>query len=127
MAEKEKDRQRDVLVAEIRAAGYGAQADIDKNQISDYQDSMKELRNSEQYQEQTSLQREKQSNENLRQDQKISIEREKIAAQKEIAENQLQVARENKNKCIMTFFYFICIFILLYNYFYIVFIALLVR
>ena len=59
---------------------------------------MKELRNSEQYQEQTSLQREKQSNENLRQDQKISIEREKIAAQKEIAENQLQVARENKNK-----------------------------
>jgi hypothetical protein len=98
MAEKEKDRQRDVLVAEIRAAGYGAQADIDQNQISDYQDSMKELRNSEQYQEQTSLQREKQSNENLRQDQKISIEREKIAAQKEIAENQLQIARENKNK-----------------------------
>jgi len=98
MAEKEKDRQRDILVAEIRAAGYGAQADIDKNQISDYQDSMKELRNSEQYQEQTSLQREKQSNENIRQDQKISIEREKIAAQKDIAESQLQIARENRNK-----------------------------
>jgi len=98
MAEKEKDRQRDILVAEIRAAGYGAQADIDQNQISDYQDSMKELRNSEQYQEQTSLQREKQSNENIRQDQKISIEREKIAAQKEIAESQLQIARENRNK-----------------------------
>jgi hypothetical protein len=98
MAEKEKDRQRDILVAEIRAAGYGAQADIDQNLISDYQDSMKELRNSEQYQEQTSLQREKQSNENIRQDQKISIEREKIAAQKEIAESQLQIARENKNK-----------------------------
>jgi len=98
MAEKEKDRQRDILVAEIRAAGYGAQADIDQNQISDYQDSMKELRNSEQYQEQTSLQREKQSNENIRQDQKISIEREKIAAQKDIAESQLQIARENRNK-----------------------------
>jgi len=98
MAEKEKDRQRDILVAEIRAAGYGAQADIDQNLISDYQDSMKELRTSEQYQEQTSLQREKQSNENIRQDQKISIEREKIAAQKEIAESQLQIARENKNK-----------------------------
>ena len=25
-AEKEKDRQRDILVAEIRAAGYGAMA-----------------------------------------------------------------------------------------------------
>ena len=98
MAEKEKDRQRDILVAEIRAAGYGAQVDIDQNQISDYQDSMKELRTSEQYQEQTSLQREKQSNENTRQDQKISIEREKIAAQKDIAETQLQIARENKNK-----------------------------
>ena len=98
MTEKEKDRQRDILVAEIRAAGYGAQVDIDQNQISDYQDSMKELRNSEQYQEQTSLQREKQNNENTRQDQKISIEREKIAAQKDIAETQLQIARENKNK-----------------------------
>ena len=34
-AEKEKDRQRDILVAEIRAAGYGAMADVNKNEMSD--------------------------------------------------------------------------------------------
>ena len=31
MAENEKDRQRDILVAEIRAAGYGSHADINQN------------------------------------------------------------------------------------------------
>jgi hypothetical protein len=98
MAEKEKDRQRDILVAEIRAAGYGAAVDVNKNEMSDYQDSMKEIRSSEQYQQQTDLQRQKQSNENMRQSQKMDIEREKIQAQKEIADKQLQVARENKNK-----------------------------
>ena len=97
-AEKEKDRQRDILVAEIRAAGYGAMADVNKNEMSDYADQMKEIRSSEQYQEQTSLQREKQTNENLRQSQKMDIEREKLQTQKEIADKQLQIARENKNR-----------------------------
>lgn len=97
-AEKEKDRQRDILVAEIRAAGYGSMADVNKNQMSDYADAMKEIRSSEQYQQQTDIQREKQINENLRQSQKMDIEREKINAQKEIANKQLQVARENKNR-----------------------------
>ena len=97
-AEKEKDRQRDILVAEIRAAGYGSMADVNKNEMSDYADAMKEIRSSEQYQEQTNLQREKQVNENMRQSQKMDIEREKLQAQREIADKQLQIARENKNK-----------------------------
>jgi hypothetical protein len=97
-AEKEKDRQRDILVAEIKAAGYGSMADVNKNEISDYADAMKEIRATEQYQSQTDIQREKQMNENSRQSQKMDIEREKIQAQKEIADKQLQVARENKNR-----------------------------
>jgi hypothetical protein len=97
-AEKEKDRQRDILVAEIRAAGYGAMADVNKNEMSDYADAMKEIRSSEQYQAQTDMQREKQVNENLRQNQKMDIEREKLNTQREIADTQLQIARENKNK-----------------------------
>jgi hypothetical protein len=98
MAEAEKNRQRDILIAEIRAAGYGAVVDVNKNEMSDYQDAMKDIRQSEQYQEQNNLQREKQVNENMRQSQKMDIEREKIQAQKEIADKQLQIARENKNK-----------------------------
>lgn len=96
--EKEKDRQRDILVAEIRAAGYGSMADVNKNEMSDYADAMKEIRSSEQYQEQTNIQREKQINENYRQNQKMDIEREKIQAQKEIADRQLEIAKENKNR-----------------------------
>ena len=98
MAEKEKDRQRDILVAEIRAAGMGAMVDIDQNLQSDYQDAMKELRQTEQYQEQTSLEREKESNRNMLASEKNQIEREKIQAQKEVADKQLQIARENKNR-----------------------------
>jgi hypothetical protein len=98
MQEAEKNRQKDILIAEIRAAGYGSMADINQNQESDYADAMKEIRQSEQYQEQNNLQREKQSNENLRSAQKMDIEREKLNTQREIADKQLQIARENKNK-----------------------------
>jgi hypothetical protein len=98
MLESEKNRQRDVLVAEIRAAGMGAMTDLDKNMQSDYQDAMKDIRQTEQYQEQTSLNREKESNRNMLASDKNQIEREKIQAQKEIADKQLQIARENKNK-----------------------------
>jgi len=90
--------QKDITVAEIRAAGYGAQVDLNENKMSDYEDSMKEIRQSEQYQQQTELQREKQLNENLRGNQKLEIEREKIQAQRDIANNQLEIARTNKNK-----------------------------
>ena len=96
--EKEKDRQRDILVAEIRAAGYGAVGDVNENQMSDYQDAMKDIRDTEQYQEQTSLQREKETNRMTIESQKGQLEREKIQAQKEIADRQLQIAQENKNR-----------------------------
>ena len=97
-AEKEKDRQRDILVAEIRAAGYGSMADVNQNMMSDYNDAMKEIRSSEQYQQQTDLQREKEVNRMSIESQKSQIEREKIQAQRDIADKQLQIAQENKNK-----------------------------
>ena len=98
MAEKEKDRQRDILVAEIIAAGYGASADVDQNQMSDYRDVMKDIKETDQYQEQTGLQREKESNRMTIESQKTQLEREKLQTQKEIASTELQIAQENKNK-----------------------------
>jgi hypothetical protein len=98
IAEKEKDRQRDILVAEIKAAGYGSMADINQNQMSDYSDAMKEVRQTEMYQQQTDLERQKESNKIINNNQKNDIEREKIQAQRDIADMQLQVARENKNR-----------------------------
>jgi hypothetical protein len=96
--EAEKNRQRDILVAEIRAAGYGAATDVDQNQQSDYADQMKEIRQTQQYQDQTQLERMKEANRNTLNTDKNAIEREKIQAQRDIADKQLQIARVNKNK-----------------------------
>jgi len=98
-AEKQdKQLQNNITVAEIRAAGYGSTVDIDQNQMSDYRDAMKDIRDTEQYKEQTDLQREKEVNRSIQQSQKDDIEREKLQVQREIADKQLEIARENKNK-----------------------------
>jgi hypothetical protein len=90
--------QKDITVAEIRAAGYGSTVDINQNQQSDFKDAMREIRETEQYQEQTSIQREKQSDDMVKHSQKMNIEQQKLATQKEIADTQLQIAKTNKNK-----------------------------
>jgi hypothetical protein len=95
---QDKQLQNNITVAEIRSAGFGATADVNKNEMSDYQDSMKDIRETEQYRQQTELARDKQSNENLRQSQKMSIEQQKLQMQKEVADKQLEIARINKNK-----------------------------
>lgn len=96
--QKEKDRQTEILVAEIRAAGYGSMADVNQNQMSDYQDAMKDIRQTEQYQTQNQLQRDKDATRTMLDRDKNAIEREKINMQREIADKQLQIARVNKNK-----------------------------
>lgn len=97
-AEAEKDRRKDILIAEIRSAGYGSMQDINENQQSDYLDAMDRIQKTEQYQQQTDLQEEKEINRMNIQNQKSQIEREKIQAQKEIADKQVQIATINKNK-----------------------------
>jgi hypothetical protein len=96
--QKEKDRQNEVLIAEIRSAGFGAMQDVNKNEISDYQDAMKDIRQTEQYQAQTSLQRDKDTNRMIIDRNKIDLEREKLNVQRDIANKQLEIARVNKNK-----------------------------
>jgi hypothetical protein len=96
--QKEKDRQTEILVAEIRAAGYGSMADVNANQMSDYQDAMKDIRQTEQYQTQNQLQRDKDATRTMLDRDKNAIEREKLNVQREIADKQLQVAKVNKNK-----------------------------
>ena len=92
------DRQTQITVAEIRAAGYGANVDINQNQMSDYQDAMANIQKQDNYQDTMNFKREQEVNKNLTNQQKLNIDREKLQTQKEIAEKQLQIARENKNK-----------------------------
>ena len=98
MAENEKDRQNDVLLAEIRSAGYGSMVDINQNQMSDYQDAMKDIRQTTQYQEKMNLEREKNATKASMENSRLQVEKEKISAQKSIADTKLQIAKENKNK-----------------------------
>lgn len=92
------DRQTQITVAEIRSAGYGANVDINQNQMSDYQDAMANIQKQDNYQDTMNFKREQEVNKNLTNQQKLNIDREKLQTQKEIAEKQLQIARENKNK-----------------------------
>ena len=96
--ENDKDRQNDITLAEIRAAGFGSQADINQNQVSDYQDAMKDIRETTQYREQMNMKREENSNKTMMESSRLQVERDKIAASKQIADTKLQIARENKNK-----------------------------
>ena len=98
MQENDKDRQNNLTIAEIRAAGYGSMADINQNQVSDYQDAMKDIRETTRYQEQSNLKREEMNNKGVIEKSKLDVEKQKIAASMSISQNELAIARENKNK-----------------------------
>ena len=96
--ENEKNRQNDIVIAEIRAAGYGSAVDINQNQQSDYQDAIRDIRKSEEFQQQMDLKKESAATQKAMNMDKMSIEREKLASQREIANKQLEIARTNKTQ-----------------------------
>jgi len=96
--ENEKDRQADITIAEIRAAGYGSAVDINQNLRSDFQDQMEEIKKTSQYREQMDFKRQDSAIKNSMNNEKLKIEREKLATQRDIADKNLEIARENKNK-----------------------------
>jgi hypothetical protein len=96
--ENEKNRQNRITEAQIKAAGYGATVDINQNQQSDYTDAMKEINRTQAQNDNMNLQREKEINRMSEHRETMSLEEAKLAAQKQISDNQLRIARENKNK-----------------------------
>tara|TARA_R110001606_G_scaffold81136_3_gene186901 strand:+ start:1318 stop:4074 length:2757 start_codon:yes stop_codon:yes gene_type:complete len=98
MQENDKDRQNNITIAEIRSAGFGAASDINQNQVSDYQDAMKDIRETTRFQEQTNLKRDEMAMKGTLESERLKIEREKIAATRDVANKDLQIARENKNQ-----------------------------
>lgn len=98
MREAEKDRRKDIMVAEIRAAGYGAMQDVNANQQSDFMDTMDAMRQREEFQDTMSLQRDKETSRRTERMEKTAVEREKMNLQRELKEKDLQIARENKNQ-----------------------------
>jgi len=96
--EAEKDRRKDVLVAEIKASGYGAMQDIDQNQQSDFQDSMERIKNSEEFNATMNLNQQKENNRNRIANDKQQLAREKMQTDLSMKQTDLRIAQENKTK-----------------------------
>ena len=96
--ENEKDRRKDLLVAEIKAAGYGAMQDIDKNLQSDFRDTMDDMRKRQEFQDTMNFDNSKLNANSQHQQEKLNIEREKINTQRDLKQMDVEIARTNKNK-----------------------------
>jgi len=94
----DKQIQKDITVAEIRASSYGNQVDLNSNNQNDFQDAMQEIRSRDEYREQMNFKREQASVKNGNEKSKMDIEREKLMNQREVAQTNLEIARENKNQ-----------------------------
>lgn len=97
-AQMEMNRQKDVLVAKIRAAGYGAAVDVDKNNQNDYLDFLDREDTRAQFNENMNFEQQKHQDQNSLDREKLNLDREKITTQRELKNVDLQIARENKNK-----------------------------
>ncbi len=62
--QNDANRRKDITVAEIRAASYGGQVDIDQNQQSDFKDAMDDIRRRDEYREQMNFKREESAQKN---------------------------------------------------------------
>jgi len=94
----ESRNRNNLMTAEIKAAGYGAQQDINQNQESDFVDVLNDLKDTERYQESLNFDRIKEDNKTSLANRKLDIENRKIDVSKDIADNTLRVARENTSK-----------------------------
>ena len=90
-----KKHRNNLLVAQVRAAGYGAMQDINQNLQSDFQDVLQDIQQSAEYQETMSFNREKESNKNNLEGRKLDIQEKGIDQKREDSANKLRIAQEN--------------------------------
>lgn len=96
--EAEKERRKDILVAEIRASGYGAMQDFNQNQQSDFLDNMEKLKQTEQYQQTIDVQRSKVTQNQLQHTDKLRDKQEERNLKRELKQMDMAIAKENKNQ-----------------------------
>lgn len=96
--EAEKERRKDILVAEIKASGFGAMQDINENNQSDFIDSMEKMKQTEQYQETIDIQRDKVGANKTQHADKMNMKREEMNLKRDMKNTDLAIAKENKNQ-----------------------------
>jgi len=92
---QESKNRNNTLNTKIKAAGFGAMQDIDENKVSDFQDVLKDIEKSEEYQQTMGFNREKEGNNKKFNERKLDIEQQKVDVAKQDADNKLTIAREN--------------------------------
>jgi hypothetical protein len=92
------DRENDKEVAEIRSAGFTAMKDLNNDGQSDYISTLEYLDKKNAQQSAQQLERDREINRQATDQQKLDLKRQELASRERIAEKQVQVARENKNK-----------------------------
>lgn len=94
--QKEKDRRTEVLVATIRAAGYGAGVDKNANGQNDFLDYMDRLQKTSEFQEMMNFETKKEDGKVIVNNEKLDLAREKMRTALELKDKDLEIARENK-------------------------------
>jgi hypothetical protein len=97
-SENDKNRAARLQEAQIKAAGYGSTVDINQNQQSDYIDALQEINRTNAQIENVNLQREKEINRQAESRENAALKQQELNTKRDIAQTQLQIARENKNK-----------------------------
>jgi hypothetical protein len=97
-AKDEANRRRDILVAEIRAAGMAGAVDLNKNSQSDFLDILESIKGSQEFKQNIDLQTKKEESKTAQDEARNQIEREKMETQMKMKEMDVQIAKENKNK-----------------------------
>ncbi len=95
---QEKNIRKDLLVAEIKASGYGAMQDLNNNAQSDFMDQMEIIKSSNEFQESMSFEKQKESTKTRLNNEKNQLAREKLNAQLAMKNIDLSIAKENKNQ-----------------------------
>lgn len=92
------ERDKDIRVAEIRAASSTGLVDLDKNMQSDYVDTLEYLDKKNARDKDVQEKREERGRQMISEQKQINIKQQELASRERIADKQLQIAKENKNK-----------------------------
>lgn len=96
--EAELNRRNELLIAQIRAAGYSGSVDLDANGQNDYLDNLKVIQNNQQFQDSIGFEREKENNRLAASQDKALLEKEKLNTQLRSKQMDLEISRENQTK-----------------------------
>lgn len=94
----ENKQRNEVLVAEIKAAGYGAGVDINENGQNDYMDALGVIQKQDQFQEEMGLEKSKEDSKGALNRDKQQVQREKMATQLKLKQMDMEIARQNRTK-----------------------------